>query len=308
MKGLTMNKGVVAYLCITFLGSWSIWFAGWIVASRAFQISAANPLFQVVVLPGAFMPAVAATITRRWITHDGFSDAGLRLNFKKSWKYYFFAAYLLPLAVVAIIVALAVLLGISQPDFSLHRSLAVLLPHAKISLPRVTPGLWAMLILQMMIEGVPVGTIATWGEEFGWRGYLQLRVFSERPILAAIFTGVVWGVWHYPLILFGYEHYENVWAGLLVFPVSTVMLSIIFGWLRLKTGSVWSSSVAHGATNALGLSLTFLLFLGGPHFVFVNYMGILSWIPLGAICAWICANLSAGGTTDSDGKRRLVSS
>lgn len=308
MKGLIKNKGVVAYLCVTFLGSWSVWFGGWMIASRVFQVSATNPLFQLVVVPGAFMPAIAAIVARRWITREGFSDAGLRLNFKRSWKYYLFAAYLLPLLVVAVIVALAVLFGISKPDFSLQRSLAVLFPHASVSVPTITPGLWAILILQMMIVGVPLGAIVTWGEEFGWRGYLQLRLFAERPILAALVTGVIWGVWHYPLILLGYEHYKNVWIGLLVFPICTVMLSVIFGWLRLKTGSIWSSSVAHGATNALGLSLTFLLFLGGPHFVFVSYLGIFSWIPLGVVCAWICANSSAPGMTDSDAKRCLVSS
>lgn len=300
------RKGIVAYLCIAFVGAWSLWFAGWIVASRVFHISATNPLFQIVVLPGAFMPAIAAIITRRWITREGFSDAGLRLNFKRSWKYYLFAAYLLPLSVVAVIIALAVLFGISEPDFSLHRSLAVLVPHANVSVLTITPGLWAMLILQMMVVGVPLGAIVTWGEEFGWRGYLQLRLCSDRPIVAAVVTGVIWGVWHYPLILLGYEHYKNVWIGLLVFPVCTVMLSIIFGWLRLKTGSIWSSSVAHGATNALGASLTFLLFLGGPHFVFVSYLGIFSWIPLGAICAWVCKNLSARGMTGTGTKSCLV--
>jgi len=281
------SRGIVAYLCVAFLGAWSLWLAGWIVASRLFQISASNPLFQVMVLPGAFMPAIAAVVTRRWVTREGFSDVGSHLNFRRCWRYYLFGGYVLPIIVVGVIVALAILLGISQPDFSLHRSLAVLIPKAHSAFPRITPSLWAILIFQMMIVGVPLGTIVTWGEEFGWRGYLQLRLFAAQPILAAVVTGVIWGVWHYPLILFGYEHYENVWAGLLVFPVCTVMLSIIFGWLRLKTDSVWSSCIAHGATNALGVSITLLLFLGGPHFLYVSYLGIPSWVPLGAICVWI---------------------
>ena len=75
--------------------------------------------------------------------------------------------------------------------------------------------------------------------------------------------------------------------GLIVFPISTVLLSIIFGWLRLRTGSVWSASLAHAATNALGGSLTRLLFLGGSNMIFVGYLGLLGWVPLGALSAWI---------------------
>jgi membrane protease YdiL (CAAX protease family) len=218
-------------------------------------------------------------------------DAGLHPNFRRYWKYYLFGGYALPIIVVGVIVAFAILLGISQPDFTLRRSLAALIPNAHLVLPPITPRLWLILIFQIMIIAVPLGTIVAWGEEFGWRGYLQVRLFATRPFLAAIVTGVIWGVWHYPLILFGYEHYENVWLGLLVFPVCTVMLSIIFGWLRLKTNSVWASCLAHGATNAIGLSITLLLFLGAPHFMYVSYLGILSWVPLGAICAWICPSL-----------------
>lgn len=281
------SRGILAYLCVAFLGAWGLWLAAGIVASRVFHISVSNPLFQVAILPGAFMPAIGAIIVRRWVTHEGFADAGLRLNFRRSWKHYLFAAYLLPLAVAGIIVALAVLLGISQPDFSLHRSLAVLEPQLRLPSSQLTSRLLPILVLQMMIEGVPLATLVTWGEEFGWRGYLQRRLFASSPVLAPVATGLIWGFWHYPLIMLGYEHYEDRYVGLLVFPVCTVMLSIIFGWLRSETGSIWASSVAHGATNALGLSLMFLIFLGGPHFVFVSYVGILSWLPLGAVCAWI---------------------
>jgi hypothetical protein len=93
--------------------------------------------------------------------------------------------------------------------------------------------------------------------------------------------------------LFFSEHHENIGVGLVVFPVSIILLSIIFGWLRMKTGSIWSSSIAHGATDSFGASLALLFFLGGPKFTFVGYLGILSWIPLGALCAWILLTQAA---------------
>jgi membrane protease YdiL (CAAX protease family) len=282
-------RGIASYLLITFLGSWILWLGGWSLAVHGFHIPASNLLFQFFLLPGAFTPAAACFIVRRWITREGFADAGLRPNFRRAWPYYLFGAYILPVLVIGSILALSALFKVSQPDFSLHRALSVLLPGKIPPAVRLTPLLGVATLLQLLLVGIPLATFITWGEEFGWRSYLQIRLFARRPLLAAVATGLIWGIWHYPIIFMGYEHYDNLAVGLVVFPVSTVLLSIIFGWLRFRTGSVWAASAAHGATNNFGSSVTFLLFLGGPHFIFVAYLGLFAWIPLGILCAWIIA-------------------
>ena len=71
----TNKKGVVTYLLITFGLAWVLWE----IALRM-GVSAENPLFQLAILPGALSPAVAAIIVRKWVTREGFADAGLRLN------------------------------------------------------------------------------------------------------------------------------------------------------------------------------------------------------------------------------------
>ncbi len=269
------RKGVVAFLLIAFGMAW-VWWE--IVIRLGFSIG--NPLFQIAIMPGAFAPAVAAFVVRKWITREGFADAGLKLNPRK-WPYYI-VAWLLPLPVVGCIVALAPLLGL-RPDFSLVRGLQSL-ASAGGELARVPPHPW-LLVCAMPVNAI-FATPILFGEEFGWRGYLQVRLFPDRPVLSAVATGVIWAVWHYPLMLRGYNFPDNRRMGLIVFPVSTIFLSIIFGWLRLKTGSIWSSSLAHAATNAIGGSLTLLLF-GGASLLFVSYVGILGWLPLGALSAWI---------------------
>jgi membrane protease YdiL (CAAX protease family) len=284
------TKGVVSYLLITFGMAWILW-----EIPLRLGVSTRSPLFQLAVLPGAFAPAVAAVIVRKWITHEGFADAGLHLNLQK-WPYYLLA-WLLPLLVTPVIVTLAIALGISQPDFSLQRALRTLAPDASppASMP---PAIWLVLPVQLMVTAL-VATPVLWGEEFGWRGYLQVRLVAHRPVLAAAATGLIWGVWHYPLTLRGYTYPDQPVLGLLVFPVSTILLSIIFGWLRLRTGSVWAASLAHAATNAIGGSLTTLLFMGGLNGIFVSYLGVLGWIPLGGLCAWIV--LRGGLATHSEG-------
>jgi len=273
----TRNKGILSYLALAFGMAWGLWEIPILCG-----LSPRHPLFQLALLPGAFTPAIAAIIVRRWVTGEGFADAGLRLNLRK-WPYYL-VAWLLPIPVTITIVMLASILGLSEPDFSLQRFIAWFLQEAG---PRTLPSyIRFALPIQCLITAL-IATIILWGEEFGWRGYLQLRLFDECPLLAAITTGLIWGAWHYPINLRGYNYPDNPFLGLIIFPVGTVLLSIIFGWLRLRTGSIWPASLAHSATNAVGGSIMMMLFLGGPNWVFVSYLGILAWIPLGTLCAWI---------------------
>lgn len=271
--------GIFAYLLMAFGGAWLLW----ALALRAGGTLATNPAFQILILPGAFAPAVAAIVVRRWVTREGFADAGLRPDLRRGWRYYLFGL-LWPFLAVSAIVVLAVVLGLSRPDFSLQRSLGELAPGRAV--PAFPAALWPLIPVQLAITAV-IATPLLWGEEFGWRGYLQSRLFANQPLPAAVATGLLWGVWHYPLILAGYGYPDDRVLGLLIFPVGTVLVSVFFGWLRLRTGSVWAPSLAHAATNAVGGSLTTLLFLGGPNWVFASYLGILGWVPLGALCVWI---------------------
>jgi membrane protease YdiL (CAAX protease family) len=271
----TKTRGIVAYLLITFGVAWLDWAMAWRLG-----VGATSFLFQLVSLPASFSPALAAIIVRRWITREGFADAGWKLHFRRTWPYYLFA-WVLPLPVIGVLLVLAPAFGLGQADLTLHRGLSILSPGLQL------PAGGAWLVLGQLMLTALVTTPVLWGEEFGWRSYLQIRLLNQRPLLAAIATGVIWGLWHYPIIALGYERYENPLVGLLIFPVLTILLSLIFGWLRLKTGSIWPSSLAHAATNSVGGSLSALLFVGGASLSLVGYTGILAWIPLGALCVWI---------------------
>ena len=274
----TTKRGVAVYLLIAFGLAWGLWEIALLVGP-----SPDSPLFQLAILPGAISPAVAAVVVRKWVTQEGFADAGLALNMGR-WRYYL-AGWCLPLAAVLVIVLLAATLGVSEPDFTLDRALRELAPEGA-TIPSLPPGLFAILPLQLMLSALVVTPIL-WGEEFGWRGYLQVRLMSDRPLWAAVVTGFIWALWHLPINLRGYNFPDQPMFGMLVFAVSAIMLSIIFGWLRVRTGSIWAASLGHSATNTTGASLTLLLFWGGPNWLFVSYVGVLGWVPLGALCLWI---------------------
>ncbi len=271
------TKALLIYLLITFAGAWTVWILLWILGVSATRTSLT---FQLLSLPVACAPALAAVIVRLWVTREGFADAGLRLHLRKTWPYYLFA-WLFPLLVMGVIVALASLLGAGQADFTFQRAARMLFPGLTLS-----PIARASLLLSPLLLTL-VQTPVLLGEEFGWRGYLQLRITNGRPLQAAVITGLIWGIWHAPAIVLGYEQYNNVLLGLFTFPILTILLSIVLGWLRFKTGSVWSVSLAHAAFNSIGGTLTGLLFLGGADFTLVGSNGILAWVPLTALCACI---------------------
>jgi membrane protease YdiL (CAAX protease family) len=271
------RKGVIAYLLIAFGMALAFW-----ETSIRLGASHKSPLLAILAFVGGFSPAIAAFVVRKWITREGFADAKLRLNLRK-WRYYVFG-WLLPVVGVGCIVMVAPLFGVGKADFTLARGINFMIHMGVLASKPAHPWLLVAIWPIQAILGAPI----LFGEEFGWRGYLQPRLFPESPVLSAVVTGVIWAYWHLPLNLRGGNFPDNPKVGaLVIFPVGAILLSIIFGWLVLKTNSIWSSSLAHASTNALGGGLFVLLFGGGANFLFVSYAGILGWIPLGALSAWI---------------------
>jgi membrane protease YdiL (CAAX protease family) len=273
------TRGIISYLAITFGLAWLLWE----IPLRLGNFEG-TAMFQLIIVPGAFAPAIAAIVVRKWITGEGFGDAAFHLRFRQSWRYYLIGL-LLPFAVTATIAGLSIASGTGKPNLEIQQSITAIIPGANIN-PSTVSFLWILLPFQFAFNAV-LATPLLWGEEFGWRGYLQLRLFPEKPLLAAVVTGIIWGIWHYPLNIRGYNYPEHPLLGLLIFPVSCILLSIILGWLRMKSGSIWTVCLAHSATNAIGGTLTLLLFLGRADFLFTGYLGILSWLPLGVLAAWI---------------------
>ncbi len=58
-------------------------------------------------------------------------------------------------------------------------------------------------------------------------------------------TGAIWGVWHSPLILLGYNFAQPNIAGVSIMVVACVTIGTLFGRLRLRRGSLWPSVFAH---------------------------------------------------------------
>jgi membrane protease YdiL (CAAX protease family) len=103
--------------------------------------------------------------------------------------------------------------------------------------------------VQTILVGPLVGLLLGFGEEFGWRGFLQsqlVRLGKKRGIL---FVGLIWSAWHYPVILMGYNYPGHPIAGLLMMTIYTTLLAFVLGYAMLKTGSIWLAAFLHGLNN-----------------------------------------------------------
>lgn len=114
-----------------------------------------------------------------------------------------------------------------------------------------TTGALLLNIFLMLGYGVITGTTSGLGEEIGWRGFLFPSVFRlGGPVSAILISGIVWALWHYPGILgSNYNSGGPAWVALVCFTWMVIAGAAIFGWLRIKSGSVWPAAIAHGSHN-----------------------------------------------------------
>jgi uncharacterized protein len=113
-------------------------------------------------------------------------------------------------------------------------------------------GLALLLSLFLLLGyGVISGTTSGLGEEIGWRGFLFPALLKlGGPVSAILISGVIWALWHYPGILgSNYNSGGPAWVALVCFTWMVISGAAIFGWLRVKSGSVWPAAIAHGSHN-----------------------------------------------------------
>jgi uncharacterized protein len=84
------------------------------------------------------------------------------------------------------------------------------------------------------------------GEELGWRGFFVADACALFGFpLGALLVGAVWALWHVPLLLG-----DVPLPGMINFVVLVLGMSIAFAWVRLRSRSVWPSTVMHATHNA----------------------------------------------------------
>ncbi|WP_420432506.1 CPBP family intramembrane glutamic endopeptidase [Hyphobacterium sp.] len=143
-------------------------------------------------------------------------------------------------------------------------------------------------ILFVFAAGVVNAYARALGEEIGWRGFLTPRLTQAWGFaLATLVTGFIWGIWHFPGLLFSdYNAGGNPLVEMMSFLVMVIALSGPMAWLRLKSGSLWTAATFHAAHNVfIQRVLDPMTMRGEGEVTMVSEFGIVFAIVVGLVSA-----------------------
>ena len=270
-----LSKDTWLYLVVVFIPSyiWQIliYFTGGID----------SPLFSLLM----FFPGLITAVFLRY-KKEGFSHIGWGI---KKWNYVVFVV----LISIAIPIGLVILFeGIGWGVFpaSLFVFNNGMLESTAIGLlfgsgPQTIPIFIVNLIISHIVF-LAMGSIITLGEELGWRGYLQEKLLGKYGLNRGfVILGTIWGYWHLPIILMGYNFPTQPILGAFVFmPLGTIFMGMFIGWIYLRTRSIWIPSLAHASMNLFSGFIFLMEF--SVDFLFPGLLWIAAWIPVGLLCLY----------------------
>ncbi|MCE9645270.1 MAG: CPBP family intramembrane metalloprotease [Chloroflexi bacterium] len=120
-------------------------------------------------------------------------------------------------------------------------------PGAAAAVPPAA--LLASTFLNAVIIGPFLGLIITFGEEYGWRGYLQAELVHLGRVRGVGLLGIIWGIWHWPIIWMGYNYPGQPILGPLLMTAYTVVLSYFLAYAVFKSKGVWTAAYLHALNN-----------------------------------------------------------
>ena len=237
-----------------------------------------------------FFPLITALVLQA-IDKEKFNHTGL-INFKVSWSWV--VAWLLPVVMVAICIFVNGLMPGVELQYNSEQLISQYhVPEEQQEMVREQLGkipvylLVISVVVSGLIAGITVNAIAAFGEEYGWRNYLVGALREVKFWKAALFIGIVWGIWHFPLIMMGHNYPNEPYWGVLLMVVMCILLGVIELYFVLKSKSMVVAPIMHGTVNAVS-GLTIYFTLGGNDFL--NGMAGLSGFIVMAVtilCVWI---------------------
>ena len=170
------------------------------------------------------------------------------LNLKRTWRANLVAAKLSfgknrwLYLVLSVIFSSVFIVG-----YLLSYFLGLSFPLGEFSMNNFFSGLGFSLLL--LVIAWPI----YFGEEYGWRFYLQDRMFALfGRYTGVVLIGVIWALWHAPMMLVGLNFPQDSFIPAnAAYIVYTILMSVVFGYAVLKTGSIWIAVLLHGLTDTI---------------------------------------------------------
>jgi CAAX protease family protein len=223
-----------------------------------------NPHLDGLIAGLMLVPALASVVARLAL-REGFADVSFRFGGRRGW------------AGIGFALAFPVVVGLAAYGVAWTTGLVGFDP----------PSAGGLLV--PFVVGVFVSLVVVSGEEIGWRGYMLTRLIDAgvpRPVLT---SGVIWGLWHVPLVLAGvYAAGPSPVLSAALIMVAITSFGYVIARVRLETGSVWPAVVLHAAWNRIIQGPFDGSTSGAGATLWVGESGILTALAL-VVAAMICS-------------------
>ena len=179
----------------------------------------------------ATAPLVSALVMK-FLLRDEVS-LGFKPRIRGNVRWYILSVLAFPVG-IAVVLALGLLLGASTiRSFTFPAFVTVMTPLA------VTFFIFAFF------------------EEVGWRGYLSPKVYGlNQSLLGHVLVGLIWASWHLPYLRDLWAHTSEGLVTLLPrILLGTIVFAVVYGEIRIRTGSVWPAVLMHWIGNTIANTL-----------------------------------------------------
>jgi membrane protease YdiL (CAAX protease family) len=146
-----------------------------------------------------------------------------------------------------------------------------------------------VVVVVQLLQGVLlapfINFIPCLGEELGWRGYLLPKLLERSsPRVAVLITGVIWGLWHAPMIALGHnyglDYVGYPWLGILLMTLFCVGFGAFVASLSIKAQSAIPAALSHASLNGIASAALLVSKTGYSPLVGPLPVGILAGAPI----------------------------
>jgi membrane protease YdiL (CAAX protease family) len=267
------KRKIIIYITITFGLAWGIFGFIFFTAKDAPLESLA-----LTIALAMFAPAIATVIVKKYIYREPILSA---YGFSFRRYEYIILAWLLPVILSLAAAAATIALGLAKFDPGMGEFVKLFPQNLQ---ERGIPPYYVIFLFSLFLP-VVINSFFTIGEELGWRGFLQDELKSLGQIKSYLLIGVIWGIWHAPIVAMGHNYPGHPILGPVWMVIFSILLSFIFGWLKDSAKSVWAPVIAHASLN--GPAMIPLVVLSGLDRLLGGILGVTGFVVMGGFVAWL---------------------
>ena len=255
MLGVNGRWRTASYLAISFAWTWALWLGGWMLGqARQTPIDTGGTVFDLA--KAADSPAFLPQVLFDLAVFGPLLGYLAARRYRPVWGHPTPETLLIVVAVptIAVIPAIALSFAAGVPTAGLAAGAAI-----------------GAIALYFVSNLVTSGT-----EEFGWRGYLhpELRRHERTFWGAAWKGGLVWAVWHYPLMLILYWQLGFVMILTIAgFTASIIAMAWITALVYERSNSIALAALLHALNNTASFALVMLF----PTTPFTIVIAAMAW-------------------------------